>query len=177
MHIALDTTTVALIGAVSGFLGAISGNTLSAYLNYRLGDKTRKLEIFKVVFPEMFRAIQRLAQEAYTLDRATWHHENYEVHTDEAETNRDKIVEIADSFIHYAYSIEWLVGSTVYTAAQEFGISCKETVGWQDPEVYPIAECHYTTAYDNLTEAIKKVAFVKDVATIFRMEARITRKS
>src|SRR5262249_32687997 len=139
------------------------------WLTFRLNERTRRLELYKLVYPVTFRVIQKLMTDASELRHSVWHWQNHEGLNDDgiAASARDAIVQKADAMVHSALAQRWLLGSLVCREVQTLGTASKEGVRWTDPEGSPGARIGFLDAYDDLSKAVRRHMLVSDLTAMF----------
>ena len=106
-----------LVGAI-GFLGVLVGAAVNAISIWRISDKSRKADLYKVIYPMKIEAVRSLTDRAARLHREVWQL----IWNDEPEV-RERAVELykdAAGLFQEAQGQEWLLGPDIKQAVIEF---------------------------------------------------------
>ena len=110
---------------VSGIV-AIIAVIITNRVTWHLSEKSRRADLFKVVYPEKFRAIQ-----AFMTKAAALHQEVLQLAMEDKQDSRDEAVRMfndAEGLLHEIQAQEWLLGPTVKSAVNDLRIVLRNSL-------------------------------------------------
>lgn len=168
-----------MLAGIIGVGGTLLGVIVSGVVTWRVSDRTRKADLYKIVYPEKLRATRVLMDKAAALHRNVW-----KLVWDDARDVHDSAVELyksADGLFHDVQSQEWLLGSTIMAAAVRLHGVLKQSLAQKvftpsEPHVKGVFEIDentwepvsgYNAAFEGLQQAVREELRLEELSTVF----------